>query len=475
MSTKLSSLPSVDGRGALPPGPPLPPGPRMPAALQAVGWSQRPLPFMEHCQKQYGDIFTLRVRHAGTWVVLCDPEDVKRVFTADPALLGVSMANTLLEPLLGSRSVVLLDEPDHMPRRKVMLRTLHGKSTERYGEMIAEVTRREVQSWPVGKPLELWPRMQAISLEVIMRVVFGAIESDHLQHLRELLGVQTKWVNNPRHLILLALLGPRWVARNREFRATMAPIQAAVLEEVHRRRADGDAAERDDVVAMLEQARYEDGSPLSEEDMRDELITLLTDGPTATLLSWVFERLLRHPDKLERLRAEVRTGEDAYLDAVTKETMRLCPSVPIVLRRLVEPMRLGGYTIPAGTKVAPCIHLIHRREDVYPQPRSFMPERFLQRPAGTYTFIPFGGGTRRCLASTFAVLEMKQVLKTVIGEVEMRAVESHGEHAQRSAIAFSPSQQGLVVLTRRTPTSANTPRLADGGRPTARLSAGWPP
>jgi cytochrome P450 len=152
--------------------------------------------------------------------------------------------------------------------------------------------------------------------------------------------------------------------------------------------------------------------------------------------------------------------------------------VPIVLRRLVEPMRLGGYTIPAGTKVAPCIHLIHRREDVYPQPRSFMPERFLQRPAGTYTFIPFGGGTRRCLASTFAVLEMKQVLRTVIGEVEMQAVESHGEHAQRSAIAFSPNQQGLVVLTRRTPTSAepaptgNPPRLVDGGRLTARLSTG---
>jgi cytochrome P450 family 135 len=454
MSIKLNSLPGVNGRRELPPGP------RLPSTLQALGWSRRPLPLMERCQKQYGDIFTLRIRHAGTWVVLCDPEDVRRVFTADPALLGVSMANTLLEPLLGRRSVVLLDEPDHMPRRKLMLRKLHGKSTERYGEMIAEVTRREVRSWPVGEPLALWPRMQAISLEVVMRVVFGDIDSDPLRRLRELMGAQTEWLNDPRRLIQLALLGPRWLARNREFRAMMAPVQAAVLAEVHRRRAEDPAQERDDVVALLEQARYEDGSPLSEEDVRDELVTLVTDGPTATLLSWVFERLLRHPDKLERLRAEVLAGaQDTYLDAVTKETMRLCPSVPMVVRRLVEPMELGGYTIPAGTKVAPCIHLVHRREDVYPHPRSFIPERFLQRPAGAYTWIPFGGGTRRCLAATFSVLEMKRVMQTVLSEVELRAVQSRGERARRSAIAFSPNQQGLVMVTRRTPGTATAPKL----------------
>lgn len=467
MSIKLSSLPGVNGHRGLPPGP------RMPSTLQAVGWSRRPLPFMERCQKQYGDIFTLRIRHAGTWVVLCDPEDVRRVFTADPALLGVSMANTLLEPLLGRRSVVLLDEPDHMPRRKVMLRKLHGKGAERYGEMILEVARREARSWPVGEPLQLWPRMQAISLEVVMRVVFGDIESDHLRHLRELMGRQTEWLNDPRRLTQLALLGPRWMERNREFQAMLAPVRAAVLEEVHRRRAEGGAEAGDDVVAMLEQARYEDGSPLSEEDMRDELVTLVTDGPTATLLAWVFERLLRHPEKLERLRAEVLAGEDeTYLDAVTKETMRLCPSVPIVLRRLVEPMRLGGYTIPAGTKVAPCIHLVHRREEVYPHPRSFMPERFLQRPAGAYTWIPFGGGTRRCLAATFAVLEMKRVLQAVLSEVELGAVESRDERARRSAIAFSPNQQGLVMVTRRTPGMAGAPEPADGERPAACVPAG---
>ncbi len=194
---------------------------------------------------------------------------------------------------------------------------------------------------------------------------------------------------------------------------------------------------------------------MTAQDLRDELITLLLDGPTSTSLAWVFERLLRHPDKLARLREEIRSDEDdAYLDAVLKETLRLCPPVPIVVRRLLEPMRLGGYTIPAGTMVAPCIHLIHRRGDIYPHPRSFMPERFLDRPAGTYTWIPFGGGVRRCLAASFALLEMKRVVGAVLEQVEMRAVQSRSEKVTKSAISYSPGRRGLVLVTRRTPAAA---------------------
>jgi cytochrome P450 family 135 len=451
----------------------LPPGPQMPSALQAVGWSRRPLPFMERCQRSYGDIFTLRIRHSGTWVVLCDPDDVKQVFTADPALLGVGVANTLLGPLLGHRSVMLLEEPEHMTRRKLMLPSFHGRYMASYSEMIADVTRREIETWPVGEPFELWPRMQEITSEVIMRVVFGAIESDRLERLRELLRNLTDWLNNPRRLNLLALLGPRSIVRNPEFRIMMDPVEAAVLEEVDRRRKAGDAQERDDIVSMLVQAQYEDGTPMSEQDLRDELITLLSDGPTATLIAWAFERLLRHPEKLERLRAEVLAGEEeTYLDAVVKETMRLCPSVPMVVRRLVAPTRLGDYTLPAGTTVAPCIHLIHRREDIYPQPRSFIPERFLERPAGTYTWIPFGGGVRRCLAASYAQLEMRRVIWTVLGEVELRAVQSRSEQARRSSIAFSPDQRGLVSVTRRTPGTADASKLAHGERDTVGLPAG---
>jgi cytochrome P450 len=443
----------------------LPPGPRIPSPLQALQWSRRPLPLLERCQRRYGDIFTLRISHAGTWVILCDPEDVKRVFTADPGRLGASEANALLGPLLGRRSVMLLEEPEHMTRRKLMLPPFHGRRMERYGEMMSDVARREVASWPVGQPFELWPRMQALTLDVIMRVVFGAAEDERMLHLRELLAELTEWLNNPRRLALLSALGPRWIVRDPGFRSARGAVETAVLAEVHRRRAQRGSQERDDIASMLAQARYEDGSPLSEQDLRDELITLLLDGPTSTSLAWAFERLLRHPQKLARLREEVLGGtQDAYLDAVIAETMRLCPPVPTVVRRLLEPMQLSGYTIPAGATVAPCVYLLHRREDVYPDPQSFVPERFLQRPPGTYTWIPFGGGVRRCLAASFAMQEMRRVIRTVLSEVVLRPADSHSERVARSSIAFAPDRHALAVLVRRTPDAAKASMLGEQER-----------
>lgn len=428
----------------------LPPGPRMPSALQAVAWARRPLPFLERCQKHYGDIFTIRVRHSGTWVILSDPEDVKRVFTADHAVLGVGVANSILGPLLGPRSVMLLEEPEHVKRRKLMLPPFHGERMKGYSEMMADVTRRELQNWPIGEPFELWPRMQEITLEAIMRVVFGPVETDSLQRLRHLLRRLTNWMNDPRRLNLLAAAGPSRFAGNSDYRGMMGPVEDGVLEEVRRRQQDPDCTDGDDIAAMLAEARYEDGSPMTEQDLRDELVTLLTDGPTSSLLSWAFERILRHPDKLVRLRAEIDAGEDdTYLDAVVKETMRLCPAAPIVVRKLLEPMQLGGYTIPAGTTIAPCVHLVHRREDLYPDPLSFRPERFLERPAGTYTWIPFGGGVRRCLAASYAQLLMKQVISTVISEVELRAADPRSERPRKSAIAFVPHRHAIAIATLR--------------------------
>jgi cytochrome P450 family 135 len=421
----------------------LPPGPRLPRALQAVGWTQRPLPFLERCQQRYGDTFTLRILHWGDWVVLCDPDDVKKVFTAGDAV-GVALANPLLGPVLGPHSVMLLEEPRHMTRRKLMLPAFHGKSVEGDGEMMAAVARQEVGRWPVGEPFELWPRMQGITQEVVMRAVFGAEDEHRLGRLRELLRGLTAWMNDPRNLTLLATFGPRWVVRSRHFREAMRPVEEAVLEEVRRRRAAGEM--REDVVSMLIAARYQDGSPLSERDLRDELLTLLTDGPTSSSLAWTFERLLRNPDTLARAQAEVREGGDGtYLDAVIKETLRVRPPVPVVVRRLLEPMRLGGHELPAGTVVAPCIHLIHRSEATYPQAKSFIPERFIGRQPGTYTWIPFGGGTRRCLAASYAEMEMKRVLRTVFTEVELRPVENRSERMRKSAISFSPDRRGLVI------------------------------
>ncbi|MFZ1155223.1 MAG: cytochrome P450, partial [Solirubrobacteraceae bacterium] len=375
---------------------------------------------------------------------------VKRVFTADHAVLGVGVANSILGPLLGPRSVMLLEEPEHVKRRKLMLPPFHGERMQGYSEMMAEVTRRELAGWPIGEPFELWPRMQEITLEAIMRVVFGPVETDRLQRLRHLLRRLTNWMNDPRRLNLLAAAGPSRFAGNSDYRAMMGPVEDAVLEEVRRRQQDPDCTDGADIAAMLGEARYEDGSPMTEQDLRDELVTLLTDGPTSSLLSWAFERILRHPDKLTRLRAEIDMGEDdIYLDAVVKETLRLCPAAPIVVRKLLASMELGGYTLPAGTTVAPCVHLVHRRDDVYPEPLSFRPERFLERPAGTYTWIPFGGGVRRCLAASYAQLLMKQVIGAVVSEIDLQPVDPRSERARKSAIAFVPHSHALVIAARR--------------------------
>jgi cytochrome P450 family 135 len=429
----------------------------MPSSLQAIAWARRPLPFLERCRARYGDAFTLRVRHNGTWVILSDPEDIKRVFTTDHMTLGVGLANSVLGPLLGPRSVMLLEEPEHVRRRKLMLPPFHGERMMGYAEMMVDVTREELARWPVNEPFELWPRMREITLEVIMRVVFGPIDTPQLELLREQLRRLTDWMNDPRRLTLLAAAGPRWLARNTGYKQMMAPVEDSVLAEVRRRREHTQPPERgDDIATMLAEARYEDGAPMTEQDLRDEIVTLLVDGPTSTLLSWVFERILRHPHELARLREEVLAGEtEEYLDAVVKETMRLCPGAPIVVRKLLAPMTLGGYTIPAGTTVAPCVHLVHRREDIYPNAREFIPQRFIDRPAGTYTWIPFGGGVRRCLAASYAQVLMKQVIATTLRELDLRLVDPRSERPIRNAIAFTPHRHALVVATPREPTPAS--------------------
>jgi cytochrome P450 len=405
------------------------------------------LPYLESCQQRYGDTFTLRMSRWGDWVLLCDPADVKRVFTAGDAV-GVAVANPLLGPVLGPRSVMLLEEPEHMTRRKLMLPSFHGAAVAADAEMMAAVARREVASWPHGEPFELWPRMQAITQEVVMRAVFGPDEG-RLDGLRARLTTLTEWMNRPRSLNKLVLLGPERLARSRGYRRAMGPVEEAVMAEARRRRQDPDAAPIG-VVSMLVEARYEDGSPLSERDLRDELLTLLTDGPTSTSLAWTFERLMRNPDKLERAREEALAGgEGAYLDAVIKETLRMRPPVPVVVRRLLEPMQLGGHDLPTGTIVAPCVPLIHYSEACYEQPHSFLPERFLDGPAPTYAWIPFGGGVRRCLAASYAEMEMKRVLRTVLAAVDLRPADERAEGMRKSAISFSPDGSARVIAEPR--------------------------
>jgi cytochrome P450 len=422
---------------------------------------------MERGRERYGDTFTLRIRRGRPWVFLSNPEDVGKVLTITPELVraGAGEANPLLGPLLGPRSVMLLDEPEHLTHRRFILPSFHGERMRGYGEMMVEVAREEIARWPVGEPFALWPRMQAISNEVVMRAVFGRTGSAQMEHLRVLLRRLTDWLNDPSRLTLLATFGSRWLTGSRGFRAAIEPVEAALLAEVRRRRASPAHEEDEGILSLLEQAYDENGTPMTQQELRDELITMLSDGPTATSLSWSFERLLRHPEKLARLREEVLTGEDdTYMDAVIKEILRLCPAVPLVMRGLVEPMQLGGHTIPAGATVAPCIYLVHHREDIYPQPFAFMPERFVGRQPENYTWIPFGSGVRRCVAAAFAQLEMKLVMQTVLEEVELApAPASAGaQRATRSSVAFAPGDQAPVVVRRRTGAGAN---YSTGTRP----------
>lgn len=403
---------------------------------------------MQRCRARYGDVFSLRIAQEGTWVMLSDPEAVKQVFTGDPEILRAGEANVILRPFVGRRSVLLLDEPAHMVQRKLMLPPFHGERMQRYGALMRAVAEREIESWPTGEPVALWPRMQAITLEVIMRAVFGFAEGSRLDRLRELLRHMLDWTTSRRQMLAMAALGPDRIERKRDFRAALDPVDALLFEEIRAQREDPALTERDDILSLLLQARHEDGQPMSDLELRDELMTLLVAGheTTATSMAWALERLVRHPDKLARLTDEVTAGEEDYLDAVVKETLRLRPVLPIVVRRLTAPLEIGGRLLPAGVSVAPCIYLMHRRADIYPEPNRFRPERFLHTPAGTYTWIPFGGGVRRCLGASFALFEMKTVLSTIVSRRQLAPVRAQGERVTRRAITLTPARGAQAMV-----------------------------
>jgi len=426
----------------------IPAGPAYPAPLQGLGWFNRPGPFMKRCRARYGDVFSLHMPREGTWVMLADPGAVKQVFTGDPQVFHAGEANGILRPVVGEHSVLLLDEQAHMTQRKLMLPPFHGERMQRFGDLIAGVTAEEVARWPREEPMAVLPRMQTLTLEIVMRAIFGIHETDRLDHLRRLLHHMTNWTTQPRQILGFVVLGYDRVRRSRAFRAVMDPVDEALLDEIRRRRADPATPDRDDILSMLVQARHEDGRPMTDVELRDELMTLLIAGheTTATALSWALERLVRHPEMLERLADEAQAGEEAYADAVVKETLRLRPVLPIVLRRLTEPVEIAGHRLPAGVNVAPCIYLLHRRADLYPEPERFRPERFLERPAGTYTWIPFGGGVRRCLGASFALFEMRTVLQVVARSGRLRPAQPESERVRRRAITLTPARGGELVV-----------------------------
>jgi cytochrome P450 len=427
---------------------PLPPGPRAPRAVQTVGWLRRPFEFVERARAKYGDTFTMHIGR-DTFVVLSDPGDVKQVFTGDPSIYHAGAANIILLPFLGHKSVLLLDGAQHLGQRRLLLPPFHGEKMRRHVDLMTEIAEREVASWPRGVPFAVHPHMQGLTLEVIMRIVFGVDEGDpRLAELRTRLRGFLESTANPREMRKLLIYGPKRADRRRLFAHVLDPVDeiiAAVIDD-HRRRDD--LADRDDVLSMLLLARHEDGTPMDAVELRDELVTLLVAGheTTATALAWALERLTRHPAALERLTDEVRAGDgDEYVDGVIKETLRLRPVIPFVGRMLSEPQRIGGFDIPVGARVAPSIHLMHRRADIYPEPSVFRPERWLGVRANPYTYLPFGGGVRRCLGASFAETEMRAVLRTIVANVRLTPARPESEKVARRVITLVPGSGGEVI------------------------------
>jgi len=409
----------------------LPPGPALPRPVQTLRWVVRPGPLLHAAQARYGDVFSVRLVNEVTWVMLADPEAVRTVFQGDPKVFHAGEGNVALRPLLGPRSLLLLDEEEHLAERRRLLPAFHGERIRGYRELMAQAAAEEIARWPRGTPFPLLPRMQALTLEVILRAVFGVRD----ERLRAALRALLDWA--ARRFPVLAPLGPQRIERLGLLRRVLAPVDALLLEEIRRRRAGGTGAHADDVLSLLLEVHDDDRA------VRDELLTLLVAGheTTASELSWALERLLRHPAAWARVQA----GDGDYADAVVKETLRLRPVLAIVLRRLTEPVELAGHELPPGCCVAPCALLLHRRADLYPDPLAFRPERFLGEAPGTYTWIPFGGGVRRCLGASFAQLEMREVLLALGRDAALRPADPAPEPARRRAVTLTPARGAQVV------------------------------
>jgi cytochrome P450 family 135 len=444
----------------------LPPGPRQPRLVQVARWIARPTEYMESAFRSFGDFVTLKFPDVDA-VAVSDPELIKTVFTGDPEIFRAGESNSFLEPVVGDSSVLLLDGPRHIRERRLLLPPFHGERMQRYRELIDEIAERDIDGWPLGHPFAVRPRTQAITLEVIMRAVFGIEDAVRLSELRSALtrltdigGNRLRWIG----LLMPALQRSFGTSRSpwSQFVAAREMVDALLYDEIGRRRRDPALEEREDILSLLLQARDEDGEPMSDKELRDELMTLLVAGheTTATALAWAFELLLRNPPALARLEQELSEGGEDYLDAVIKETLRLRPVLPIVGRLLSEPVTLRGYELPAGTVVAPCIYLTHRNPAVYPEPERFLPERFLETQPDTYAWLPFGGGIRRCIGASFAIFEMKVVIPAVLSRLRLRAVGSRPEPMRRRAITFVPARDALVVAERREEPLGEAPERA---------------
>jgi cytochrome P450 family 135 len=439
----------------------LPPEPSWSPLSQTLRWAFRPLAFMAECRRRYGNSFSIRfLGFERPMVLISDPEAIGALYGERANGLPPGR-NIVLEPVLGSRSVLLLEGSEHLARRKLMLPPFHGERMRAYEETVRAAVGAEVGSWPIGKPFPIHARMQAITLEVILRAVFGVHEGPRLDRLRPMLSSVLQETASPRTQ-LLGLALRRFNDRGlwQRYERQLREVDELMFAEIAEHRARPDPAEREDILAMLMTAEFEDGGTMDDQELRDQLMTLLLAGheTTATALAWTFDLLLGHPEVLGRLREELAAGSEDYLRATISESLRLRPVLPLAGRRLAVPLQVGDLDLPAGTDVTPAIWLTHTRADLYPDPFAFRPERFLDGKPDSYAWIPFGGGVRRCLGATFAEFEMRIVLREVLGRCELRKASPEPERTARRNITLSPKDGTPVVLTSRAP--APEPELA---------------
>jgi cytochrome P450 len=436
----------------------MPPARRLPKLLQTAHFARSPLKSNLAARRRFGDVWQTQLLTRDTaFVMTAHPDHVKSLMTAAPGDAPSLTGESPLRPILGPNSVLTLIGERHMRQRKLLLPPFHGDAVARYVEMIERVAERELDGWAVGDTFPLAARMQAVTLEVIMSGVFGieaGVErrSDEYrlrETIRRMLNASTKPLYPLVEVQNFGRRDPRGILK-----MVLDIVDRRLYAVIRARRASAAAEQRHDVLSLLLQARDEQGRPLTDEELRDELMTLVLAGheTTANSLAWTFERLLRTPAAYDRLREQVRGDEDgaaAYIEATIHEGMRVRPVIPAIGRLVKRPWRLGEYVVPADTAVAISIVALHHREDVYPDPHAFRPERFLDRKPGTYTWVPFGGGIRRCLGATLAMAEQRVVLRAIAARVDLEADDPAPEHPRQRNVTMIPHRGGRVTVRRR--------------------------
>ena len=445
----------------------LPAGPPLPAIVQSAAWIYWPIRFMEACRRRYGGRFTIRLGRFPPVVVLSDPAQVREVFSSDPDVLHAGQANAILKPILGESSLLLLDGARHRQERKLMMPSFHGERMQAYGTVMRELTDQAIDRWPLGQVFRLHEQMQAITLAVILRTVFGLEEGGRKADVERTL---VKMLRLGEHPSLMLMIGRNGEVRGQALHdrlGSLSPwariqrlldaVDAGLLAEVKRRRAligngTGNANRNGSVLGMLMEARDEEGHSLGDQELVDEMKTLLVAGheTTATALTWAVLEVVRHPEVLARLVDELPRGEE-YLDAVVREALRLHPIVPMVARLAMKDVRIGDREYPAGTVLAPNIYLVHTNPAAWPDPFAFDPRRFLGAKISPYEFLPFGGGVRRCIGMAFALFEMKEVLRRIVSRCRLQLAKGYRPRVSRRGITFALAEGLPVVLSERRP------------------------